>query len=51
MQEKNQFTVELVTDRDAEPVNEDVRLFLFEAVRELCFNAVKHSGVAKATSA
>src|SRR5208337_4015716 len=48
MQEKNQFTVELLADRDAEPVNEDVRLFLFEAVRELLFNAVKHSKVAKA---
>ena len=45
MQEKNQFTVELVADSDAEPANEDVRLFLFEAVRELLFNAVKHSKV------
>jgi CheY-like chemotaxis protein/two-component sensor histidine kinase len=48
MQEKNQFTVELATDSDAEPVNEDVRLFLFEAVRELLFNAVKHSKAAQA---
>ena len=48
MQEKNQFTVELLTESDAEPVNEDVRLFLFEAVRELLFNAIKHSKVAEA---
>ncbi len=48
MQEKNQFTVELVTDSNAEPANEDVRLFLFEAVRELLFNAVKHSKVGRA---
>ncbi len=43
MREKNRFTVELDADSEAEPVNEDVRLFLFEAVRELLFNAVKHS--------
>jgi DNA-binding NarL/FixJ family response regulator/anti-sigma regulatory factor (Ser/Thr protein kinase) len=48
MQQKNQFTVELDADSAAEPDNEDVRLFLFEAVRELLFNAVKHAKVNKA---
>ena len=48
MLKKNQFTVELVIDSNAEPANEDVRLFLFEAVRELLFNAVKHARVRQA---
>jgi len=48
MQEKNHFTVELDANSEAEPTNEDVRLFLFEAVRELLFNAVKHSRVTQA---
>ncbi len=48
MLEKNRFAVELDADREAEPGSEDVRLFLFEAVRELLFNAVKHSRVTQA---
>ncbi len=48
MREKNRFTVELDADSEAEPVNEAVRIFLFESVRELLFNAVKHSGVTQA---
>ena len=35
--------------RDAEPATELVRLFLFDAVRELLFNVVKHAGVRRAS--
>ncbi len=39
---KNRILVE--ADDQAEPVRESTRLFLFDAARELLFNAVKHSG-------
>jgi PAS domain S-box-containing protein len=47
MQEKNQFTVNLRADNKAEPASEETRYLLFEIVRELLFNAMKHSGVMK----
>jgi PAS domain S-box-containing protein len=46
--EQHQWTVDVVSDPDAEPESEDVRLFLFGAVRELLFNACKYSGVSSA---
>jgi PAS domain S-box-containing protein len=43
MHQKHGLTVELETDASAEPAAEQVRLFLFEAVRELLLNVVKHA--------
>lgn len=48
MADKHHFTVHLQADNQAEPTCEDVRLLLFECVRELLFNAAKHSGVSEA---
>ncbi|MEW6753420.1 MAG: response regulator [Candidatus Latescibacterota bacterium] len=48
MQEKHGLAVELEADPQADPAREDVRVLLFEAVRELLFNVVKHAGVARA---
>ena len=45
MQEKHGLAVEIVADAEAEPVSEEVRLLLFETVRELLFNVVKHAQV------
>lgn len=42
-QEKHQFSVQLEADPQVEPAHEELRCFLFEAVRELLLNAVKHS--------
>ncbi|MFN7983108.1 MAG: PAS domain-containing protein [Vicinamibacterales bacterium] len=39
------LTVATSVDPRANPVREDVRFLLFEAVRELLFNAVKHAAV------
>jgi PAS domain S-box-containing protein len=48
MAEKNQFKVHVRADNSAEPAVEETRFLLFECVRELLFNALKHSGVAEA---
>ena len=42
---KTQYEVEVATclDPRAEPSDEDVKAFLYQAVRELVFNAVKHA--------
>jgi PAS domain S-box-containing protein len=42
-------TVEVAADPRANPADEDVRLLLFESVRELLFNAVKHARVSRVT--
>ncbi len=47
MREKHGFEVGLVLEAITEPV-EDIRILLFEAVRELLFNAAKHSRVNRA---
>jgi PAS domain S-box-containing protein len=44
MKDKYGLTVELEADRGADPELEDVRILLFQAVRELLFNVVKHAG-------
>jgi PAS domain S-box-containing protein len=49
MLEKHQFTVELVSHVDAPVLTEDVKLLLFESVRELLLNAVKHAEADSAT--
>jgi len=48
VRDQHQWTVEVISDPGAEPESEDVRLFLFGAVRELLFNACKYSGVTAA---
>jgi PAS domain S-box-containing protein len=47
MQEKHQLKVNLLADNRAEPASEETRYLLFECVRELLFNTVKHAGVAE----
>jgi len=48
MQEAYGLTVEVQADPQIEEPNEDVRVLLFQAVRELLFNVVKHAGVPRA---
>jgi len=48
MREKHGLRVDVAADPDADPADEDVRLFVFQAVRELLFNVVKHAGVGSA---
>jgi PAS domain S-box-containing protein len=45
MREKHGLEVALALDEAANPDGEDVRTLVFESVRELLFNAIKHSGV------
>ena len=45
MQEKHGLTVEVTAQAPAAPLADDLRLMSFQAVRELLFNIVKHSGV------
>ncbi|MCE5278189.1 MAG: CHASE3 domain-containing protein [Planctomycetaceae bacterium] len=44
MSDKHGLFVELSLQHEASPTDQGVKTFLFEAVRELLFNAVKHSG-------
>jgi len=48
MQEKHLFKVHVQADHDAAPASESARFLLFESVRELLLNAVKHSGTREA---
>jgi CheY-like chemotaxis protein/anti-sigma regulatory factor (Ser/Thr protein kinase) len=48
MEEKHGLTVALVAGKDLLPLAEDVKLLLFESVRELLLNVVKHAGVRSA---
>jgi PAS domain S-box-containing protein len=43
--EQYNVVVNLTAEPEANPAASDVRILLFEAVRELLFNAVKHAGV------
>ena len=45
MQQKHGFTVLLQADESASPKSEDTKVLLFQSVRELLFNALKHAGV------
>ena len=49
MREKHGLTTAVDADEQAEPQSEDVRAILFEAVRELLFNIVKHANIDEAT--
>lgn len=44
MERQHALRLEVRTDPAAEPADEQVRAFLFEAARELLFNTVKHAG-------
>jgi PAS domain S-box-containing protein len=44
-QEQYDVVVNVTADPQANPAASDVRILLFEAIRELLFNAVKHAGV------
>ncbi len=48
VRKQSHFHVEVKSDNGAEPAAEEVRLLLFECVRELLLNAIKHSGQSKA---
>jgi PAS domain S-box-containing protein len=43
MNQKHECTIALLAEDEAEPAREDLRVVLFEAARELIFNAVKHA--------
>jgi signal transduction histidine kinase len=43
-EEKHNFSVALTAEDELPSAPEPIRLFLFRAIRELLFNAVKHSG-------
>jgi CheY-like chemotaxis protein len=43
MLEKHQLKVQLIMEMDAPALEEDVRILLFESVRELLLNTIKHS--------
>ena len=51
MREQHAFHVHVHADNQGEPRSEEVRFLLFESVRELLFNASKHSGQSEATVA
>jgi CheY-like chemotaxis protein len=48
VKDKHGLEVELEADPAANPTPEDVRVLVFQSVRELLFNVVKHAGVAAA---
>jgi len=43
MEEKHGLKVRVEADESPEPFNDDVRVFFFQAVREMLFNVVKHA--------
>jgi signal transduction histidine kinase len=47
--EQHELEVTVCTDENAEPVDEQIRMALFTAARELLFNIVKHANVDAAT--
>ena len=48
MSEKHGLKVDLVIQMDAPVLTEDVKVLLFESVRELLLNVVKHAGTLSA---
>ncbi|WP_177223346.1 PAS domain-containing sensor histidine kinase [Modicisalibacter xianhensis] len=49
MRELHGLNVELLAQRAMPPIDEDLRVLLFQIVRELLFNVKKHAGVDRAT--
>jgi PAS domain S-box-containing protein len=48
MKEKHGLSVQLIIEDQAEPSNDSVKILLFNAVRELLFNVVKHAETCEA---
>lgn len=48
MKEKHGLHVQVLAGEENEPDDQELRVFLFQAVRELLFNVVKHAGVSEA---
>ena len=48
VEEKHGLVVQLETDEEVEPATDEVRLFVFDVVRELLLNISKHAGVQRA---
>jgi PAS domain S-box-containing protein len=48
MNENHGLTIDLQTDPDIDPKQEDVTAFLYQSTRELLLNVIKHSGVKSA---
>jgi PAS domain S-box-containing protein len=48
MRETHGLTVELQIESDIKPQGEDIIILLFQSIRELLFNVVKHAGVKRA---
>ena len=48
MHRLHKLQVELDAAPDAEPPDEQIRIFLYQSARELLFNVIKHAGVADA---
>lgn len=44
IQEQHGITVKVQADRSAKPMNDEIRVLLFQTVRELLANVVKHAG-------
>ncbi|NLG48919.1 MAG: PAS domain S-box protein [Chloroflexi bacterium] len=49
MQDKHHLSVEVEVEPDTEPQAESVRILLYQSVRELLFNVIKHAETDKAT--
>ncbi len=49
MGDKHHLRVEVQAEDDADPQDEDLRVLLYQAVRELLFNVVKHARAGSAT--
>lgn len=45
MQQQHAFDVNILADNEFDVTSDDLRILLFQSVRELLFNAVKHAGV------
>jgi len=48
LEEEHGLTVKLRTEAGSEPGTEDMKMFLFQAARELLLNVVNHAGVSQA---
>lgn len=51
MKDQHGLLVELTADDGVDPEGEDLSVLVFQAVREMLFNVVKHAGVARAAVA
>lgn len=47
MKDKHGLTVKVDADEQVDPKNEEIRILLFQSVRELLFNVVKHAKVSQ----